>query len=244
MDERRERRRGYFQTAAFAALLPFSAAAFWALSTKLPAYAPPASQEVATPIATIYTPDTEAGYAVKIKAPNGQWGSGVHIGNGRFLTNAHVVRDHPSLTVITDDGKERDAEILWANEPRDVAIISIEGPSHISSIDIDCREPAVGEHVTIYGNPEGLDFLEFDGRVAGVSRPFSGKLSVNPIDARIVPGTSGGPVVDAAGKLVGLNVMFHKSMVQGAPMYPPSTSYTGISFIIPSSTICPLLGRS
>lgn len=188
-----------------------------------------------------YTPpvmfeEKRAGFIVKVVLENGH-GSGVHIGNGLVLTNYHVAGKLKEVTLKSDDGDIQKAEVLWGNDSRDVALVLASHPERLSAAELSCRDLVNDELLTSYGNPTNIEFITIKGRVAGKARELGAFKNVVPVDMTIIPGMSGGPVLDGEGRLIGLNVGV-------MPVYVGITaSLSGIGYIIPSSTICQLLGR-
>jgi serine protease Do len=163
-------------------------------------------------------------------------GSGFFISaDGYIVTNKHVVDDDKAeYTVLTNDGKKYDAEILAKDSMLDVAILKVKGNgfSYLSFGDSDRLKP--GQTVIAIGNALG----EFRnsvsvGVVSGLSRSVvAGDLfgkseqleGVIQTDAAINPGNSGGPLLDIAGKVIGVNV----AMSRGAE---------NIGFALTSNTV-------
>lgn len=188
-----------------------------------------------------YTPpvmfeEKRAGFIVKVVLASGH-GSGVHIGNGLVLTNYHVAGKLTEVTLKSDDGDIQKAEVLWGNEARDVALVLASHPERLATAELSCRDLVNDELLTSYGNPSNIEFITIKGSVAGKARDLGPWKSVVPVDMTIIPGMSGGAVMDKDGKLVGLNVGVMPVQIG------MGVSLSGIGYIIPSSTICQLLGR-
>ncbi|WP_089177238.1 serine protease [Bosea sp. AS-1] len=178
-----------------------------------------------------------AGATVLLRTGGGH-GSGAYIGDGYIVTAAHVVAGGAAVTVKSDDDKERAARVLWINADFDVALLRIKDEMGISVASLGCREPAVGENVSLAGNPASLEFITTYGRIAGKARKVGGLESVMVVDATVAPGMSGGPVFDADGRVVGL-----VSALMQLPTAMGGVSYLPVSFIVPGSTVCMLLAR-
>lgn len=144
---------------------------------------------------------------VRIVAGNGGEGSGVHIGDGLILTAAHVVGSSKATQVFADDGRvaDGDAKILWSNAEFDIALVRAP-KAKLKAAALDCDGNFTGQAVRSYGNPMGVSFVYTSGTVAGVSRQFGPWASVVPIDGTVVYGQSGGGVIDAKGRVVGIAV--------------------------------------
>lgn len=173
--------------------------------------------------------------AVRIELADGL-GSGVSVGGGFIITAAHVVGSAKEVKVKTRLGEEATATVLWANSDYDIAMIST--ASVIPAADLSCKTAHVGDAITAFGNPLGLDFIAAYGKIAGAPRPFEPQWkSAFITDITTIMGQSGGPVFNDAGKLVGITVG-----VMGAPV-GEGRSYIGYGFVVPSSVVCTLLGR-
>jgi serine protease Do len=128
---------------------------------------------------------------------------------GHILTNAHVVADAARLTVRMLDGREFTATVVGTDVSTDIAVIRIE-PRPGEQLPVaplgDSEEVRVGDWVLALGNPLGLDFTVTAGIVSAKGRQISGNLeSFIQTDAVINPGNSGGPLIDLAGRVVGVN---------------------------------------
>ena len=132
--------------------------------------------------------------------------------NGYLLTASHVVEGAESVKVaLTLPGgeKEFDAKIIGADAASDIAVLKIESGTNLPSLilgDSDTLE--VGDMVIALGNPFGVGQTVTAGIVSGLSRGgfgISGYEDFIQTDAAINPGNSGGALVDAEGRLVGIN---------------------------------------
>jgi S1-C subfamily serine protease len=171
---------------------------------------------------------------VKVTTATGH-GSGVHIGNGLILTAAHVVAKHDTATVKTTDDT-RGAEVLWASAAYDVALLTTSS-SDLQSLPLSCVTPDVGTPVTAYGNPLGMEFVRTSGQVVGPVGSALGIPGAYPVDMTIIPGMSGGPLVDLHGQVVGISV---------AVMTFPvgfGSQLTGIGMAVSGEAVCELMGR-
>jgi len=162
-------------------------------------------------------------------------GSGVHIGRGYILTAAHVVASGKKLVITTDNGASFDVEVLWRNAEYDVALLKLSNYAQIDHINLSCVKPKVGTRITAYGSPLSLDFVSTSGTLVGHNNIAMWKESAI-VDATIIMGMSGGPVV-SNNKVVGISVG-----VVVAPM-GFSASITGLGVIVPGNTICRLMAR-
>lgn len=145
---------------------------------------------------------------------DGRTGTGVVIdGAGHILTASHVVRRLDETEVGTSDGKRLTAKVVGRNPYADLALLKVEGAS-LKPIELgDSSTLRVGQFVLALANPFSSAVSATSGIITGVNRPIGGwwRFSLqNAIvtDARLNPGYSGGPLVDASGKMVGMNVAY------------------------------------
>lgn len=163
-------------------------------------------------------------------------GSGTHIGQGRILTAAHVVDGFQVIEVRDDLGRAYPASVTFSDKATDVAVLQIEIDPSIRSAEIACRRPVKGEGVRTTGNPRDMELVLVSGRVAGQIRPTKLIPSVIPLDMTVIPGMSGGGLIDWKGRLIG---------TVSAVMIQPAVSVPlGIGYAVPTTTICPLLKQA
>lgn len=135
-------------------------------------------------------------------------GSGVIVTeDGYLLTNAHVVRDAQDIRVLTEDGKEYDADVVGADPKTDIAVLKIEAKGLPCATLGDSDHLEIGDLVLAVGNPFGLGQTVTMGMVSAKGRANMGLDYEDFIqtDAAINPGNSGGALVDARGRLIGIN---------------------------------------
>jgi S1-C subfamily serine protease len=140
-------------------------------------------------------------------------GSGVIFDDeGHILTAAHVLEDVTDVTVRLHDGRTLEGEVIGLDEDTDVAVIQVD-----PSLDLPVAQLAleaeleVGQLAVAVGSPFGLEHSVTAGIVSAVDRVVEGVLMVQT-DAAINPGNSGGPLVDAEGRVIGINdQMFSRS---------------------------------
>jgi len=172
---------------------------------------------------------------VKVQLESGH-GSATHIGNGYFLTAAHVVTDNEIVELKSDDGKTFDATVLWVNAKYDIALMYV-AETKVASVDVECRTPGHSEDLSLRGNPLNAENITTWGKVAGSIREIGPWLSVIPVNAAIAPGMSGGGVFDEDGELVGVNVgvMVMPVGFAGGPV--------SLAYVVPAETVCYLMGK-
>jgi putative serine protease PepD len=138
-------------------------------------------------------------------------GSGIILtANGAVLTNAHVVQDATSITVTLSSGRTVPATVLGADTTRDIAVLQMSGVSGLKPAALGRGVPVrTGDTVLAFGSPLGLDGSVTSGIVSALNRQVEGRTStlsgVIQTDAAINPGNSGGPLVDTAGRVIGIN---------------------------------------
>jgi serine protease Do len=125
--------------------------------------------------------------------------------DGLLATNAHVVTA-PRHIVRLADGRELEGRVLVRDERRDVALLDVEMPLPTLPIgDPGALRP--GSLVLALGHPWGVTNALSMGVVHAVSRDRRGAPRYIAADVRLAPGNSGGPLVDAAGRVIGMNAM-------------------------------------
>ncbi len=134
---------------------------------------------------------------------------------GHVVTNFHVVAQGQSFTVTLDDGKVYAARLVGGDPKRDIAVLQIEGKDReLRPLTLPPPEQplVVGQKALAIGNPFGLDHSLTVGVVSALDREVVGFGGVSirdmiQTDASINPGNSGGPLLDSAGRLIGMNTM-------------------------------------
>src|ERR1700757_1807007 len=136
-------------------------------------------------------------------------GSGIVLGEGKVLTNAHNVRGD-QVTVTFADGRTAEGNVTGRDIDGDLAVISVD-TGGVPALPWSDGAPAeVGTPVFALSNPGGRGLRVTFGFVSGVERPFRGPRGRHIIGslehtAPLLPGSSGGPVLTAAGQLLGIN---------------------------------------
>lgn len=135
-------------------------------------------------------------------------GAGVLVGEGLVLTSHHVVARGRSFKATLDDGATYEARALSHEPETDLALLSVPASGHPVAIFSE-REPRPGELVYAFGHPWGHRAVLTGGVLSAVTvaRTKNGQIPILRTDARLAPGNSGGPLLNAAGEVIGLNAM-------------------------------------
>ena len=169
-----------------------------------------------------------------MEIPSGTGSGFVWDNGGNIVTNFHVIQDADAAEVTLADGSNWSASLVGYTQEKDLAVLHIEAPrSQLRPIPIGTSaDLKVGQTVLAIGNPFGYDQTLTTGIVSALGREIVSTDGV-PIrdviqtDAAINPGNSGGPLLDSAGRLIGVN----------AAIVSPSGSYAGVGFAIPVDTV-------
>jgi len=146
--------------------------------------------------------------------PNGkhtEYASGVVLDPAGFvLTNAHLLGHSGGLTVGIHGGREYPARIIAVDEQRDLAVLKIEAECPLKPIILGRSQGLmVGERVVTMGNPFGMGLTVAEGIVSAIGRSTRSDYTFYPnmiqTDATTNPGSSGGPLLNVSGEMVGLN---------------------------------------
>jgi serine protease Do len=135
-------------------------------------------------------------------------GSGIVLGEGRVLTNAHNIRGDKA-TVTFADGRTAEGTVAGHDVDGDLAVVQAD-TGQVAALPWATAEPAIGMPVFALANPGGRGLRVTFGTVSGIDRSFRGPRGLRITGslehtAPLLPGSSGGPVLDAAGQLLGIN---------------------------------------
>jgi serine protease Do len=136
-------------------------------------------------------------------------GSGIVLGDGQVLTNAHNVRGD-QVDVTFADGRTADGSVAGHDIDADLAVVSVDTGGVPALPWADGAPAGIGSPVFALANPGGRGLRVTFGYVSGIDRAFRGprgRRITGSIEhtAPLLPGSSGGPVLDPAGRLLGLN---------------------------------------
>lgn len=153
---------------------------------------------------------------------------------GNIVTNFHVIRDADIAYVAFDDQSSYTAKLVGIAPEKDLAVLRVDAPAD-KLFPLPLGESGnlrVGQDSYAIGNPFGLDHTLTTGVISALGREIESatRLPIKDViqtDAAINPGNSGGPLLDSAGRLIGVNTA----------IYSPSGAYAGIGFAIPVDTV-------
>ena len=140
-------------------------------------------------------------------------GSGFFIADDRIVTNMHVIRDAGIIRIETFDGNTSTIHnVVAVNEREDLALLQMEAPNADATIlQLADSAPVEGEAIVVMSNPRGSQWKLTSGQVGPIWE-FKGTGNRIQITASLLPGSSGGPVVNKEGHVVGIAVMHLQSI--------------------------------
>lgn len=143
------------------------------------------------------------------------------------VTNAHVVGDAEEVRLIDRHGRDLTALVIARDPVHDVAVISLPGAG--KGLDLAPDAPGLGDEVFALGAPLGIEFTLTEGRISTLARQVDIAVPMLMLqhDAAVNPGSSGGPLVDTEGRLVGMN----SRIADGSRMF------VGIAYAIPAAEL-------
>lgn len=151
-------------------------------------------------------------------------GSGFFISSdGYILTNNHVVADSNGIFVTLTNGKEYKAKVIGTDPRTDIALIKIDAKDMPPLQIGDSNQLKKGQWVLAIGSPFGLDSTVTAGIVSAINRDTGDYLPFIQTDVAVNPGNSGGPLINLAGQVVGIN----------SQIISQSGGFMGISLAIP-----------
>lgn len=153
---------------------------------------------------------------------------------GYVVTNSHVISKAVKIYLSLSDGSQYEGTVVGVDHENDIAVLKFDPPKDLVLTTIPFGNSSVlkvGQKVLAIGNPFGLERTLTTGIVSALGRPI--KTASNTIirdmiqtDTAINPGNSGGPLLDTAGRMIGINTM----------IYSTSGSSAGVGFAIPVNT--------
>lgn len=169
-----------------------------------------------------------------MSVPRGTGSGFVWDDQGHVITNVHVIAGAAAATVKLADGRDYPASLVGASRTHDIAVLKIEprGDPLVPLAIGTSHDLRVGQKVFAIGNPFGLDWTLTTGIVSALDRSLDNEgggviRHLIQTDAAINPGNSGGPLLDSAGRLIGVNTA----------IYSPSGASAGVGFAVPVDTV-------
>ncbi len=174
------------------------------------------------------------------QVPQGTGSGFIWDAQGHVVTNFHVIQNANGARVTLSDHSTWKAVLVGVFPDRDLAVLRIDAPPEkLKPIAVGTsKDLQVGQKVYAIGNPFGLDQTLTTGIVSALDREIE-SVTQRPIrgviqtDAAINPGNSGGPLLDSAGRLIGVNTA----------IYSPSGASSGIGFAIPVDEVSRVVPR-
>ena len=130
-------------------------------------------------------------------------GSGFFIAAGQILTNAHVIEDAYSAEILSDIEYYDRVTVLKSDQDVDLALLSVEDRGESTLSFEEKQEIRPGQRIITIGNPMGLEKTVSDGIVSAL-RGIPGRIQVIQISAPVSPGSSGGPLLNEKGHVIGV----------------------------------------
>ena len=166
--------------------------------------------------------------------PSGTGSGFVWDERGHVVTNFHVVAGAAEARVRLNDGRDSPAILVGGSPDHDLAVLRINVSASPSPVAIGTsHDLKVGQKVFAIGNPFGLDWTLTTGIISALDRSLpaqDGRTLIEHLiqtDAAINPGNSGGPLLDSAGRLIGVNTA----------IFSPSGTSAGVGFAVPIDTV-------
>ena len=165
-----------------------------------------------------------------LEIPEGTGTGFIYDDAGHVVTNFHVIRNAQAAKVMLADNSTWDATLVGYELDKDIAVLKIEAPpGRLKKVAIgESADLQVGQKVFAIGSPFGLDQTLTTGVISGLGREIE-SIGGRPIegviqtDAAINPGNSGGPLLDSAGRVIGVNTM----------IVSHSGNFSGVGFAVP-----------
>jgi S1-C subfamily serine protease len=166
--------------------------------------------------------------------PRGSGSGFIWDDRGHVVTNHHVIAGASGASVRLSDGRDAAASLVGSSPAHDLAVLRIDVSSLPPALPIGrSGDLKVGQGTFAIGNPFGLDWTLTTGIVSALDRSLpaeDGRTLIEHLiqtDAAINPGNSGGPLLDSAGRLIGVNTL----------IFSPSGASAGVGFAVPVDTV-------
>ncbi len=168
------------------------------------------------------------------RVPEGSGSGFVWDQSGHIVTNYHVIQSGQSFQVVLADESSWTAKLVGVAPHKDLAVLKIEAPAELlAPLDLgSSHDLRVGQATYAIGNPFGLDQSLTRGVISALGREITSRMrttiyDVIQSDTAVNPGNSGGPLLDSAGRLIGVNTA----------IFSPTGASAGISFATPVDTV-------
>ena len=198
---------------------------------------PNVPQEGGLSLQEIYDKNMPSVVSIICSASGGQsTGTGVVLSeDGYIVTNAHVVEQAQSVTVLLTDGQTHRAVLVGADTVSDLAVLDIDAQDLTAAEFGDSAALRVGDSVAAIGDPLGVEFrgTMTNGIVSAINRDVTSggrTMTLIQTNAALNSGNSGGPLINCYGQVVGINTM-------KIGVFTDSSGVEGIGFAIPSTTV-------
>lgn len=183
---------------------------------------------------------TSGGDALGAPSPSAQGSGFVYDRVGHIVTNQHVVAGADSYSVSLWNGTEYDAKLVGTDPSTDLAVLEIDAPrAALEPLTLaNSSAVSVGDPVLALGSPFGLEGTLTQGIVSALHREMTAPNNFTitdtiQTDAAINHGNSGGPLLDARGRVIGVNAQIESE----------SGGSDGVGFAIPSNTVRSIVGQ-
>jgi S1-C subfamily serine protease len=189
---------------------------------------PPAAAQAEDEAVNIQVYDKASPAVVGIETSDGSGSGSIITPNGLILTNAHVVGNDSVVTILLQDGRQFQGDVVGYGGGRlDLAAVQLRGnPQNLPTLSIaPANSVRVGQRAFAIGSPFGLQGTFTVGIVSRIDT----ERNLVQTDAAINPGNSGGPLLNSAGQLVGVNTSIYTS--------GPNGGNIGIGFAIPTTSV-------
>ncbi len=165
-------------------------------------------------------------------------GSGLIVGPRRVLTAFHVVQGD-GLDVRFFSGEANAGRVIWSDVERDLAMIDVVVPDGHPRAELSCDVPQPGQHVISVGHPIQSQWVMVGGYLKSTTLVAGRYISLGfPVGL----GTSGGPVFDERGQVVGMTLAILAERNSTEADYDLNYKDTGIGLMMPSSDFCEAVG--
>ena len=189
--------------------------------------------DIRSHVSTVHRGIQEARYGL----PNG---SAFYIGNGYFASNVHVTVNKDLIYTSDKNGNYYVGEVLHENTDLDLSIFRVyHSLEQFEPVTMDCRNPEYGEDIRLVGHPSRQRFFTAFGKIAGDGF-YSDEMkmdNVYPVNASVIPGMSGGPVIDKKGLVIGQMFMVLTSPVIADRYGPRMRAMSVVNFGVITSAV-------